>query len=84
MDDKCVMENMLLTAKGVCDLYLHGTIEAATANVHSTFETALKDSLSMQEQLYKKMAEKGWYPSEQAPLQSIEKVKQKFSAQAQD
>ena len=31
MDDKCLMENMLLTTKGVCDLYMHGTIESATA-----------------------------------------------------
>ncbi len=28
MDDKCIMENLLHTAKGVCDLYLHGTIES--------------------------------------------------------
>ena len=24
MDDKCIMENLLLTEKGVCDLYVHG------------------------------------------------------------
>ena len=45
MDDKCLMENMLLTTKGVCDLYMHGTIESATANVHCAFDKALKDSL---------------------------------------
>ena len=47
MDDKCLMENILLTTKGVCDLYLHGAIESNTANVHSAFDTALKDSLTM-------------------------------------
>ena len=66
MDDKCLMENMLLTTKGVCDLYMHGTIESATANVHCAFDKALKDSLTMQDDIYKKMAAKGWYPSEQA------------------
>ena len=30
MDDKNLMENLLLLEKGVCDLYLHGTIEAST------------------------------------------------------
>ena len=30
MDDKCIMENLLLTTKGVCDLYMHGTIEAVS------------------------------------------------------
>ena len=42
MDDKCIMENILLTTKGVCDLYLHGTIESSTANVHQSFDSALK------------------------------------------
>lgn len=82
MDDKNIMENMLLTTKGLCDLYMHGTIESATTNVHSTFDKALKDSLTMQEDLYKKMAAKGWYPSEQAEQQKIQQVKQKFAANA--
>ena len=30
MDDKNLMENMLLLEKGVCDLYLHGTVESST------------------------------------------------------
>ena len=77
MDDKCLMENMLLTTKGVCDLYMHGTIESATANVHCAFDKALKDSLTMQDDIYKKMAAK-----EQAEPQKIQKVKQKYSANA--
>ena len=79
MDDKCIMENILLTEKGVCDLFLHGTIESSTANVHQAFNTALHDSLCMQDELYKKMAQKGWYPTEQAEVLKIQKVKQKFS-----
>ena len=41
MDDRCIMENLLLTTKGVCDLYLHGTIESSTQNVHQAFDQAL-------------------------------------------
>lgn len=82
MDDKSIMENLLLTEKGVCDLFLHGTIESNTANVHQTFSTALNDSLCMQDEIYKTMAQKGWYPAEQAQEQQIQKVKQKFSQQA--
>ena len=33
-NDQQIMENLLLTTKGVCDLYLHGAIESATPNVH--------------------------------------------------
>ena len=55
---------------------------SATANVHCAFDKALKDSLTMQDDIYKKMAAKGWYPSEQAEPQKIQKVKQKYSANA--
>lgn len=82
MDDRGLMQNMLLTTKNVCDLYMHGTIESSTANVHCTFDKALKDSLTMQDELYKKMAAKGWYPAEQADQQKIQQVKQKYSAKA--
>ena len=40
MNDKDIMEGILLTTKGVCDLYLHGSIESATPNVHQAFSTA--------------------------------------------
>lgn len=79
MDDKCIMENLLNTTKGVCDLYMHGTIESPTMNVHQTFDTALKDSLCMQSDIYKKMSAKGWYTTEQAEQQKITKVKNQFT-----
>ena len=37
MEDKDLMEGVLLLEKGVCDLYLHGTIESSTSQVHQTF-----------------------------------------------
>ena len=81
MNDKDIMEGILLTTKGVCDLYMHGTIESSTDNVHQAFNTALNDSLCMQDTLYDKMAAKGWYPVEQAEQNKINAVKQKFMAQ---
>lgn len=79
MDDKTIMENLLLTTKGVCDLYMHGTIESSTQNVQQAFDTALSDSLCMQGDIYKKMAAKGWYPSQQADQQQIDQVRQKYA-----
>lgn len=81
MDDKNLMENILLLQKGVCDLYMHGAIESSTDNVHMTFHTALNESLNMQNTIYDKMAEKGWYPTETADTNKISTVKQKFSIQ---
>ena len=79
MDDRCIMENMLLTTKGVCDLYLHGTIEAATGNVHQAFDAALNDSLCIQDEIYKKMSANGWYTTEQAEQTKMMKVKNQFA-----
>ena len=79
MDDKCIMEGLLLDAKSVCDLYMHGAIESATQNVQSTFDTALNDSLCMQSDIYQKMSQKGWYPAQQADQQQINQVRQKYA-----
>ncbi len=81
MDDKNLMENILLLEKGVCDLLLHGTIESPTENVHNAFSCALNESLCLQDKVYDKMAEKGWYPTQPVEQQKINMVKQKFSTQ---
>ena len=52
MNDRQIMEGILLTTKGVCDLYMHGAIESATPNVHQTFNTALNDAINMQSGIY--------------------------------
>lgn len=80
MNDKDIMEGILLTTKGVCGLYLHGSIESATPNVHQAFNTALNDALCMENSIYKQMSDHGWYTAQQAQPQSIQQVKQKFSA----
>ena len=79
MNDQELMENMLMLEKGVCDLYLHGTIEASSGDVRSRFLSALNSSLSMQDQIYSKMSEKGWYQTDCAEQQKISELKQQFS-----
>lgn len=79
MDDKAIMENLMLTTKNVCDLCLHGAIESPTANVHQTFSDALLSTISMQDTIYKQMESKGWYKAQPATPQSIQQVKQKFT-----
>ena len=81
MDDKNLMEGILLLEKGVCDLYMHGTIESSTDNVHQVFNTALNNALCMQDEIYDKMSAKGWYPVQQVEQNKINTVKQKFSGQ---
>lgn len=81
MDDKCIMENLLLTTKGACDLYMHGSIESPTANVHQAFTSALNDTLCMQDKIYKQMEQRGWYAVEKAPQQKMDQIKQKYTSQ---
>ena len=79
MDDRNLMQDILLLEKGVCDLYMHGAIESSTQNINQTFKTALNESLCMQDDIYKKMEAKGWYQTEQAQQDKINTLKQKFS-----
>ena len=78
MEDKDLMEKELLIIKGVCDLYLHGTIESTTADVHSTFKEALNETLDIQNKIYNLMAEKGWYKTETVEQTKIDSTKQKY------
>ncbi|CUO38796.1 Spore coat protein [Turicibacter sanguinis] len=82
MNDRDLMEDVLLVVKGAADLYLHGTIESSTLNVHSTFEKVLNDTLCMQNEIYNLMAQKGWYPTQSAEQQQIDQVKQKYAQAA--
>ena len=80
-NDRQIMENILLNLKGECDLMMHGAIESSTPDVHSAFTKAFNEALGMQNEIYAKMAAKGWYPSTTVEQQKIDNVKQKFSAQ---
>ena len=79
MNDKEIMENLLLNLKGECDLMMHGAIESSTENVHSAFTRAFNDTLAMQNEVYAKMAQKGWYPATTVEPQKIDTLKQKYS-----
>lgn len=81
MEDKDLMEKELLIIKGVCDLYLHGTIESSTAEVHEAFKCALNESLDIQNKIYNLMSEKGWYKTQTVEQTKIDTVKQKYVAQ---
>lgn len=80
MNDRDLMEGELLTIKGACDLYLHGTLEATTAEVHAAFKDALDESLNIQNKIYNLMAEKGWYTTDTADQTKINETKQNYMA----
>ena len=79
MEDRDIMQKELLAIKAVCDLYLHGTLESTTAEVHSAFKNALNESINIQNKIYNLMAEKGWYNMQQVEQQKIDTVKQQYA-----
>ena len=81
MNDKNLMENLLQLEKGACGLFMHGALESSSANVNEMFKSALSQSLGMQETIFARMEERGWYAPDQAQQQKLNTVKQKFSAQ---
>jgi spore coat protein CotF len=79
MDDRNLMQNLLLLEKGCCDLYMHGAIESSTQQVRQTFSAAFDDALSMGDSLYQQMTAKGWYQTDTAPEQKVQQTRQKFN-----
>ena len=79
MQDQDIMEKELQIIKGVCDLYLHGSIESSTAEVHAAFKDALNESLNIQNKIYNLMSEKGWYKTDIAEQNKINSTTQKYS-----
>lgn len=72
---------MLKPNPNTIDLMMHGAIESSTPDVHCAFTQAFNDTLCMQNEIYKKMSQKGWYPMQQVEQQKINAARQKFSGQ---
>ena len=79
MDDKLIMNTLLTNAKSMCDLMMHGAVESATPDVHDTFTQTFNDTLCIQNEIYSKMAAKGWYPPQYAAMSEITAAADKFS-----
>lgn len=81
MTDRQRMEDLLINTKSACDLYLHGTLEAGEEKIHTVFDSALKNSLDMQNTIYRKMVDQGWYQTQQAEHKQIRQVAQQYRAE---
>jgi spore coat protein CotF len=82
MNDKMMIEDLLTTVKALCDLYMHATIEATTISVREAFNNSLFECLKIQNEIYTKMSEHGWYQKEMAETSKIQQTEKKFVNQA--
>lgn len=74
MNDKQIMENILLLLKGTCEVYVHGTEEASNKKVHEVLKETLAEILKMQYEVYTKMTECGWYQINNIKSSEIKKT----------
>lgn len=74
MKDKLIMENILLLLKGTCEVYVHGTQESSNKKVHEILKSNLDETLKMQNEVYNKMTECGWYTISNIKSSEIDKT----------
>ncbi len=80
MDNKTMLEGILWDLKTLGDLFLHGSIESGTKNIHKTFRDALDEVLTLQNDLYTLMSDEGMYTVENVTETKISKVQNKFNS----
>ena len=78
--EKEIMHDCLDTEKYLIGMYNAALTEAATPEVVQTLTDLLLDTYRMQQQIFREMNSRGWYPVTKAEEQKIAQTKQKFSA----
>ena len=79
MDNKTMLEGILWDLKCLADLFLHGTIESGTKNVHQAFEDALTETLTLQNDLYTLMSNENMYKVENVAETKLTKSQSKYN-----
>lgn len=81
MNDRLLLENMLLLLKSTVEVYVHGSLESSNKPVHNALKHNLDEIIKMQDDLYNKMTEYGWYVVQNIETkqikQSLKKLEQK-------
>ena len=78
--NKEIMHDCLDTEKYLIGMYQTALTESATPEVVQTLTDLLSDNFRMQQQLFREMNSRGWYPVTKAEEQKIAQAKQKFAA----
>lgn len=80
MNDKLLLENMLLLLKSTTEVYVHGTLESVNKEVHDTLKNGLDEILKLQHELYNEMIKSGWYTIKNVEDKEINKVLNKLES----
>lgn len=80
MSDKVLMENMLLLLKSTTEVFVHGSLESSTKSVHNVIKNGLDDIIKLQDDLYNKMTECGWYKVQNVESKCIKQTLRKLES----
>ena len=80
MSDKVLMENMLLLLKSTTEVFVHGSLESSTKAVHNVIKNGLDDIIKLQDDLYSKMTECGWYKVQNVESKCIKQALRKLES----
>lgn len=80
MNDQTLMDEMLLLLKSTVEVYVHGSLESSTKNVHNTLKSNLDETIKMQDDLYNKMTECGWYQISNIETKAIKQTLKKLNS----
>ena len=79
MNDRLLMENILLLLKSTVEVYVHGSLESTNKPVHNDLKSNLDEIIKMQDETYKKMTENGWYIVQNIQSKEIDKTLKKLT-----
>ena len=78
MNDRLLMDNILLLLKSTVEVYVHGSLESTNKPVHIVLKSNLDEIIKMQDDTYKKMTENGWYVIQNVQVKDIDKTLKKL------
>lgn len=78
MNDRLLMDNILLLLKSTVEVYVHGSLESTNKPVHNALKSNLDEIIKMQDDTYKKMTENGWYVIQNVQVKDIDKTLKKL------
>lgn len=78
MQDQDLVADLLTSEKLLCSTYNTAVVEAATPNIRNDLKTNLNSQLDIQNTIFNKMNEKGWYPVDSADPNKVQVAKSKF------
>lgn len=79
MNNKYLYENILTLTKSLTMIYINGTIEASNKKIRNVMEKGLKECLLMQDEIYQKMSNDGYYDVANITSTEIKKFLKKIN-----